>query len=69
MTKLTLLDGQGTARVLPAYYSDNYVSLLPGEQRTIEVEHDGPVQGVSVALRGWNVIPANAAPAPSSAGS
>ena len=68
MAKLTLLDGQG-ARVLPAYYSDNYVSLLPGERRTIEIRHDGPVQGASVALRGWNVIPATAAPAPSSAGS
>ena len=67
MTKLTLLDGQG-ARVLPAYYSDNYVSLLPGERRTIEIRHDSPVQGATVALRGWNVIPA-VAQAPSSAGS
>jgi len=68
MAKLTLLDGQG-ARVLPAYYSDNYVSLLPGERRTIEIRHDGPVQGALVALRGWNAVPATAAPALSSAGS
>jgi hypothetical protein len=26
--KLTLLDSKG-ARILPAYYTDNYVSLLP----------------------------------------
>src|SRR5690606_7984068 len=30
--KLTLLDAKGV-RILPAYYSDNYISLLPGERR------------------------------------
>ena len=50
---------QGTGeRVLPVYYSDNYVSLLPGESRTVTVEAavkdlqgDQPV----VMLDGWNV--------------
>ena len=27
--------GQSGARVLPTFYSDNYVSLLPGESKTI----------------------------------
>jgi hypothetical protein len=36
-TKLTLLAGEGGPRILPAFYSDNYVSLLPGEQRTVEI--------------------------------
>jgi len=67
MIKLTLFDAQGR-RVLPAYYSDNYLSLLPGESRTIEIQHDAPVQGAVVALRGWNVVAATAA-APSSGGS
>ena len=59
-TKLTLLDGANGARILPAYYSDNYVSLLPNEQRTIRIAypasaaHTHPV----VALRGWNITPA-----------
>ena len=34
--RLMLLCADGT-RILPAYYSDNYVSLLPGEERTITV--------------------------------
>lgn len=59
-TKLTLLDAPNGERILPAYYSDNYVSLLPGEQRSITITypasaaHAHPV----VALRGWNVTPA-----------
>jgi hypothetical protein len=57
--KLTLVDAKDHARILPAYYSDNYVSLLPGESRTIEVEYPasaahGPAQ---LTLRGWNALP------------
>lgn len=45
-------------RVLPVYYSDNYVSLVPGETRTITIEAaaadlkgDEPL----VMVDGWNV--------------
>ncbi len=34
--KLTLMHADGT-EVLPAYYSDNYVSLLPGEERVVTI--------------------------------
>jgi beta-galactosidase/beta-glucuronidase len=58
--KLTLVDAKG-ARILPAYYADNYVSLLPGERRTVEVRYPGvPVAGARVELRGWNITPAKA---------
>ena len=55
--KLTLLAEDG-ARILPAYYSDNYVSLLPGETRTIEVQIPAHTGGkpVQIALRGWNAV-------------
>jgi len=53
-TKLTLLKADGT-RVLPAYYSDNYVSLLPGESRDIAVEYPGDSAAAQVGVRGWNV--------------
>jgi len=33
--KLTLLEADGKTRVLPAYYSDNYVSLLPGKRKRL----------------------------------
>lgn len=55
--KLTLLDERGE-RILPAYYSDNYVSLLPGETRVIEVRYpvSAAAQKGSIALRGWNSV-------------
>jgi hypothetical protein len=45
--------------VLPAYFSDNYVSLLPGETRsvTITAPKDAAGSSPSVKLRGWNVVP------------
>ena len=56
--KVTLLNASDGSRILPAYYSDNYVSLLPGETREIEIEYPsgmakGPPQ---VSLRGWNLV-------------
>jgi hypothetical protein len=45
-------------RVLPVWYSDNYVSLLPGERRTLSIE--GAVRDLAgtsplIAIDGWNV--------------
>ena len=56
-TKLTLLNHSGTSRVLPAYYSDNYVSLLPGESREIVIESPASAvkTGLSLGLRAWNL--------------
>jgi Exo-beta-D-glucosaminidase Ig-fold domain/Glycosyl hydrolases family 2/Glycosyl hydrolases family 2, sugar binding domain/Glycosyl hydrolases family 2, TIM barrel domain len=45
-------------RVLPVYYSDNYVSLLPNESRTITIEVATPdLKGEEalVLVDGWNV--------------
>ena len=55
--KLTLTDAEGV-RILPAYYADNYISLLPGEHRTVEIRYPGVVASAKVELRGWNVTPA-----------
>ena len=55
--KLTAQDAAG-ARVLPVYYSDNYLSLLPGESRRIVIRcPSGGAVCARVALRGWNVVP------------
>ena len=51
--KLTLVDQLGN-RILPAYYSDNYVSLMPGETRTVTIDYTSKV-APSVNVRGWNV--------------
>ncbi|HTU35577.1 MAG TPA: LamG-like jellyroll fold domain-containing protein [Candidatus Acidoferrum sp.] len=56
-TKLTLLNASDGSRILPAYYSDNYVSLLPGESREIEIEYpsDAAKSAPELGIRGWNV--------------
>jgi hypothetical protein len=55
--KLTLEEAQGGARILPAYYSDNYVTLLPGESETVTIHY--PASAASgapaVGLRGFNL--------------
>ncbi len=54
--KLTLFEADGKTRVLPAYYSDNYVSLLPGEKKEIVIECPKAAKGgVGIGLRGWNL--------------
>ncbi len=54
-TKLTLLESDGKTRVLPAYYSDNYVSLLPGEVKDIDIETPSSKAEMKLGIRGWNV--------------
>jgi hypothetical protein len=55
--KLTLLNAGDGSRILPAYYSDNYVSLLPGETRNIEIEYPAGEGNRTpmLTLRGWNL--------------
>lgn len=53
--KLTLFSADGS-RILPAYFSDNYVSLLPGESRESKIEY--PVKsgnGRAQLARGGNL--------------
>ncbi len=54
------------AEILPAFYSDNYISLLPGEERTVTVDipaADAKLR-LRLKLRGWNVVKTSVALAP-----
>ena len=53
--KLTLIDDKGN-RILPAYYSDNYVSLMPGESRSVVIDYTADT-APAIEVRGWNVKP------------
>jgi beta-galactosidase/beta-glucuronidase len=56
--KLTLIDNATGQRILPAYYTDNYVSLLPGESRTVEIDYpavNGSDPTPALTLRGFNL--------------
>jgi hypothetical protein len=57
MTHLQLRRHSGE-RVLPVFYSDNYVSLVPGESRTITIEadlKDFKGEEALVVFDGWNI--------------
>lgn len=50
---ISAVDSQGNS-ILPAYYSDNYFFLLPGETRTVTVEYDSFVTP-TVKVEGYNI--------------
>jgi hypothetical protein len=58
MTRLTLRDTKSGGRILPVYYAENFLSLLPGENREFRIETDRPAASpgdVGVDLDGWNI--------------
>ncbi len=53
-----VIDSQTSQPVLPIYWNDNYVSLLPGEERTYEAKFfltDMKGEKPVIEIRGWNV--------------
>ena len=55
MIKLTLKNEATEERILPAYYSENYVSLLPGEEHVVSILYPAGTAKPSIGVRGWNV--------------
>ncbi|QKZ12140.1 glycoside hydrolase family 2 protein [Spirosoma sp. KUDC1026] len=54
--RLSLVDSQTKTRLLPVFYSDNYVTVAPGQQKTITMEYTPTTSGTTmVSLEGWNV--------------
>lgn len=55
--RLSLVDSSTHKRILPVFYSDNYISVLPGEQKKVSLEYQpGPSQQLlQVSAGGWNL--------------
>ena len=54
-TKLGVFAADGS-EVLPAYFSDNYISLLPGEEQSITIDLPATAtQNLTLHIRGWNI--------------
>jgi hypothetical protein len=55
--RIALTDAQTGKRILPAFYSDNYISVVPGGEKKIMIDY--PVSAakgkVMIAAEGWNV--------------
>jgi exo-1,4-beta-D-glucosaminidase len=57
-TRLKLTAGKGGKMVLPVFWQDNYVSLMPNESRTVTVSYALSDLGAAVPaveVSGWNV--------------
>lgn len=55
---LQLKNARTHARLLPVFYSDNYMSLLPGENKSITIEAPAAQLGADtpeITVDGWNV--------------
>jgi Exo-beta-D-glucosaminidase Ig-fold domain len=54
MVRLSLREGNGTDRVLPTLYGDNFFWLLPGETRTVTVAPRRAVSRPRLLAEGYN---------------
>ncbi|RNL50749.1 glycoside hydrolase family 2 protein [Pedobacter jejuensis] len=52
--RIALINASTGKRILPAFYDDNYISVLPGEHKIITVEYNG-TEKTAVEVYGWNV--------------
>jgi mannosylglycoprotein endo-beta-mannosidase len=55
--RVSLVNEASGKRILPVFYSDNYISVLPDEKRTITIECPprSRIPGALVSISGWNV--------------
>jgi hypothetical protein len=62
-TKAVLFEAKSSRRILPAYFSDNYITVLPGETKSITIRYPTKVAtgNAEIQLRGWNVKEATVA--------
>jgi hypothetical protein len=58
MVKLSVVGGKDRQRILPAIFSDNYVTLIPGEKRRIDIDmkdEDTRGEKPDIILEGMNL--------------
>jgi len=55
--RLSLVNPSTQKRILPVFYSDNYVSVLPGQSQTVTLDYtpSANVPAPVVSVEGWNV--------------
>jgi hypothetical protein len=53
--RVSLINPATQKRVMPVFYSDNYVSVLPGEKKTVVLDYNLNIAKPKVAVRGWNL--------------
>ena len=59
MTRVRVLDGKSGRDILPIRWNDNFVSMLPGEERVLTAGYKGTSNQSrpQVRIEGWNIVP------------
>lgn len=54
--RVSLVDADSKTRVLPAFYSDNYITVLPGEEKKVIIDYNAAATNkkLVVSINGWN---------------
>jgi len=55
--RVSLVDESSGERILPVFYTDNYISIEPGYQKSIILEYpeNTDLRNCTIHLKGWNV--------------
>lgn len=54
--RISVLDQSTGKRILPSFFDDNYVSVVPGSEKTIRIDYPASSTIVPVvSVKGWNV--------------
>jgi hypothetical protein len=55
--RIALIEESTGKRILPCFFSDNYISIMPSETKTVSIEYPASKASVSksVEVYGWNV--------------
>jgi mannosylglycoprotein endo-beta-mannosidase len=55
--RLSLTDADTKQRVMPAFYDDNYITVLPGEEKKVIIDYKNTAKkNLAVTVSGWNVV-------------
>jgi len=54
--RVSLVDADSKTRVLPTFYSDNYITVLPGEEKKVIINYNAAATNkkLVVNINGWN---------------
>ncbi|MGE4285358.1 MAG: sugar-binding domain-containing protein [Phycisphaerae bacterium] len=55
MVRVSLVNATDKKLVRPAFYTDNFFSILPGESKTVFIEANMPPDGTEIVVEGYNV--------------
>ena len=53
--ELNVIDSSTGSGIVPVFWQDNYITLLPAESRTVEAIFSKTASNVSLNIQGWNI--------------